>query len=510
MGIVKKDALKTTLISYAGLVLGYLNKAFLFILFLTTIEIGLVNLLSTTGLLFAQLCNLGSIYVTWRFFPFFRNKEKRNYGFLMLNVLIVLIGISLFSTLFFVFKAQIVAYFTEKSPLFVAYAWWVIPVGIGNVFFMLFENYMRGLYKNVLPVFLQDIVLRLITTVCLLLFAAQWISFEHCMIAMMVSNLFPASVLFFYLLAKGEIHLSLRHITVPKRFRKLILTFSLFSYINTLATILVVSMDALMIGSMIGLAATGIYTTMMQVTSAVQIPFRAMTRVSSPIVAKLWKEKDLVGLQAIYKKSSGAGLFIGLFSFLALWLPREELFSFLNPDFKAGLPVLCFLLIGKVVDMYCGLNGIIFATSRKYKFDLLFTLFLCVGIYFMNRWLIPIYGISGVGFSTGFIYVFYNLARSYYIYRSYRLNPFDWGQLRPIVWFGLVLLLYFLVIPMLPFEMDSSKWERIIRLLTIELYVVVVFVVPVLYFKWEPETAGFVRSFFERIFAKRLNRKFRP
>lgn len=103
MGIVKKDALKTTLISYVGLVLGYLNKAFLFILFLTTIEIGLVNLLSTTGLLFAQLCNLGSIYVTWRFFPFFRNKEKRNYGFLMLNVIIVLIGIAIFSLLFFLF-----------------------------------------------------------------------------------------------------------------------------------------------------------------------------------------------------------------------------------------------------------------------------------------------------------------------------------------------------------------------------------------------------------------------
>ena len=72
MGIVKKDALRTTLISYIGLVLGYINKAFLFILFLTTVEIGLVNLLTTTGLLFAQLSNLGSIYVTWRFFPFFQ------------------------------------------------------------------------------------------------------------------------------------------------------------------------------------------------------------------------------------------------------------------------------------------------------------------------------------------------------------------------------------------------------------------------------------------------------
>jgi len=77
MGIVKRDALRTTLISYVGLVLGYLNKAFLFIIFLTTIEIGLVNLLITTSLLFAQLTNLGSVYVTWRFFPFFRNKEKK-------------------------------------------------------------------------------------------------------------------------------------------------------------------------------------------------------------------------------------------------------------------------------------------------------------------------------------------------------------------------------------------------------------------------------------------------
>ena len=97
MGIVKKDALRTTLISYAGLVLGYVNKAFLFIIFLSTIEIGLVNLLTTTGLLFAQLSNLGSIYVTWRFFPFFRNEAKKHYGFLLFNVLIVCFGIFLFT-----------------------------------------------------------------------------------------------------------------------------------------------------------------------------------------------------------------------------------------------------------------------------------------------------------------------------------------------------------------------------------------------------------------------------
>ena len=296
MGIVKKDALRTTLISYIGLALGYVNKAFLFIIFLSTIEIGLVNLLTTTGLLFAQLSNLGSIYVTWRFFPFFRNEAKKHYGFLLFNVLIVCLGIFIFTLLFWVFNKEIGTYFQDKSPLFNQFAWWVIPVGIGNVLFMLFENHMRGMFKNILPVFLQDIGLRVVTTILLVVYALKYISFEVFLTTLMISNLLPAMVLMGYLVYHKELYYSLKHITIPRRFRKIIVSFSLFSYINTLATMVVVTMDAVMIGGMIGLAATGIYTTMVQVTSAVLIPFRAMTRVSSPIVAKLWKVKDMKGL----------------------------------------------------------------------------------------------------------------------------------------------------------------------------------------------------------------------
>ena len=144
MGIVKKDALRTTLISYVGLVLGYFNKAVLFILLLSTVQIGIVNLLITSGLLFAQLSNLGTIYVTWRFFPFFRNAERQHYGFLLLNVLLVLFGVVLFTFLFFLFQTPITDYFMKNSPLIVSYVWWVVPVGIGHVFFLLFENYLRG------------------------------------------------------------------------------------------------------------------------------------------------------------------------------------------------------------------------------------------------------------------------------------------------------------------------------------------------------------------------------
>ncbi|MFM7596325.1 MAG: lipopolysaccharide biosynthesis protein [Flavobacteriales bacterium] len=504
MGLVKKDALRTTLISYAGLVLGYLNKALLFIIFLSTVQIGLVNLLTTTGLLFAQLSNLGSIYVTWRFFPFFRNEAKQHYGFLLFNLLIVLFGVVLCTGLYGIFNQEIGAYFQDKSPLFNQYAWWVVPVGVGNVLFMLFENHMRGMFKNILPVFLQDIGLRMITTLLLVMYALKFISFEMFLTLLMLCNLLPALVLMGYLIYHQELRFSFKHITIPKRFRKIILSFSLFSYINTLATMVVVTMDAVMIGGMIGLAATGIYTTMVQVTSAVLIPFRAMTRVSSPIVAKLWKDKDMKGLQEIYQKSSGAGLFIGLFSFLGVWLPVHELFSFLKPEFNAGIPVLFFLLLGRVVDMYCGLNGIIFATSRKYKYDLLFTVFLCAGIYALNRLLIPRYGIAGVGFATGFIFVFYNIARTMYIYWVYQLNPFHWGHLKPLLVFFGVIGIYYLSVYFFPFYSESTTISKLLRIACIEALVLVGFVLPVLRFNLEPETAGYARNFIHTIKKKYL------
>jgi O-antigen/teichoic acid export membrane protein len=493
MGIVKKDALRTTIISYVGLILGYLNKAVLFILLLSTVQIGIVNLLITSGLFFAQLSNLGTIYVTWRFFPFFRNAEKEHYGFLLLNFLLVLFGVLLFTVLFFLFQTPITEYFVQKSPMFVDYAWWVVPVGIGHVFFLLFENYMRGLYKNVLPVFLQDIVLRVFTTLLLSLYGFKIISFELFIAALMISNILPAAVLLVYLVRVKELTFSLKTISVPRRFRKILLKFSLFSYVNTMASIVVVTMDAVMIGGMIGLSAVGIYTTMVQITSAVLVPFRSMTRVSSPVVARYWKDKDLIGLQEIYQKSSGVGLFIGLSSFLGIFLPVNELFSLIRPEFQQGIPVLFFLLLGRLVDMYCGLNGIIFATSKKYQYDLVFTLMLCFGIFGMNYVLISAgYGIAGVGFATGFMYLFYNAARSFYIFKAYGLNPFlpRHGKLFALA-LGVVLLMVSLH-GLFPFE-PRTTFLTLLRIATVEVLVVLTFVLPIIYFDLEPEVSGFMK-----------------
>ena len=183
MGIVQKDALRTTIVSYIGLILGYLNKVFLFILLLTTEEIGLINLIVSTGVLFAQFANLGTINTTWKFFPFLRNEKNNHYGFLSLNILIVLSGIVFFTLMAILFDDLIASAFTETSSAFVDYYYWIIPTGIGIVMFKLLDSYLRGLFKNVFPVFANEVLFRMVTTILLLLFAFKLLSFEQLIMA---------------------------------------------------------------------------------------------------------------------------------------------------------------------------------------------------------------------------------------------------------------------------------------------------------------------------------------
>ena len=162
MGFIQKDALKTMITSYLGVGLGYLNKAILFILILSTEQIGLMNLLLSVGLLFAQFANLGTIYTTWKFFPFFNNRDKNHHGFIPFMLILVSFGIILFSCLAFLLRVKIEEIYLARSPLFSEYFIWIIPIGIAYVFFMVFEVYLRSLYKNLLAVIAHEIVLRLI------------------------------------------------------------------------------------------------------------------------------------------------------------------------------------------------------------------------------------------------------------------------------------------------------------------------------------------------------------
>lgn len=486
MGFIQKDALRTMIITYLGLLLGYLNKGILFVLILSTEEIGLINLIVSVGLLFAQLSNLGAINAITKFLPFFRDNSEQKQSFLQLNIIFVFAGILLFTSIILLLRGQIVNYYSEKSALFVDYYYWIIPIGIANVFFLVFETYLRSLFKNILSVFLYEFLLRVIVTILLTLLAFDFLNFNQFFVIHALVYFIPSFILFVYLYRINELKFTSATLKISRKFKKIIFSFSLFSYSNSIGVLIVMTMDAMMITYYLGLKETGVYTTIIYLTSALQIPYKSLMRVSTPLIPQYWKEKNLDKIAELYKKVSTISLIVGLFMFLLIWTSRYELFSFLPSEFLVGIWVFLFLMIGRILDMYFGLNGWIFITSKKYKYDLVFTFILLILVFILNVLLIPIYGIIGAAISTGFALIVYNLGRMLFVYFVYDIHPFKWNQLK-------IILLFFAVCIGLE-NIPSIFNNRISDFLMNSIFVTVTFLLPIYLLNLEPEINNYISN----------------
>lgn len=495
MGLVQNDAFKTMVISYLGIGLGYLNKGLLFILLLSTEQIGIINLILAVGVLFAQFANLGTVFTTWKFLPYFKDESKKHHGFFPLMFLFVAIGIILFTLLCILFRTEIQQVYESKSPEFNHYYYWILPIGIGSALFMLLESYLRSFYKNIVSVVSYELILRAFITLLLLLFWVKWIDFEQLLICHSIVYLIPALILLCYLYAINELNFSFRSIQISKKFRKIIIQYAGFNYINTFGAILVQSLDVIMIASLIGLEGTGVYATIVFLASALLVPYRSMARISSPLVADYWKHREMDKMKELYTKFSSVSLLIGLASFMWIWMNIEFLFSFLPADkqaeFQPGIWVFFFLMMGRLLDMFFGLNGAIFSTSKKFKYDIVFTLILIVGVYGLNLLFIPYWGIIGAAISTGISLVFYNVARILFVWKIFKIHPFTTNQFI-VIGIGVVTI----VLGEFVADYISNLWIR--TGVETGLFILC-FILPIFIFNLETESKNFVLKFWKRL-----------
>ncbi len=478
MGLIQRDSFRITLISYSGAAIGYFNKVFLFTNFLTTDQVGLANLLITLSMVYAQIAAMGSHNIVLRFFPFFRQKQGDHQGFLFAVTALSLAGFALITMLFLVFSKPFTLFYQDSSPLLVEYAVYLIPLALATTLYLLFESYLRSLYKNILPSFVHEWGLRILTTLTILAYALGWISFPGFVFLYVLVHCIPPLILIVYTALAG--HLNIKPVRSPllNRLGKLMLVYGLFSLLNNLGLFLLISIDGMMVAGMIDLHATGIYTTMIFIASVMLIPYRSMIKVSGPVVAGYWKEKAMGQLNEVYKKATAGNLVIGALLFTLLWANLDNLFFFMPGEYQQGQVVFLLLGLGKFFDMVSGLNGVILLTSKKYRFDLVFTIGLVVFAIITNIILIPILGINGAAMASMLTLVFFNLARILFIHHHYKLQPFVLKQLWvPLIMAAAMLGSYFMT------RADSVWLDIIIR----SLAMVIVVSIPLYLLKISPE-----------------------
>lgn len=429
MGIVRKQSVQSSVLQYVGAGIGFLNRIFLLTQFLPTAGVGITSFLLTNALMFSQFGALGLPTLILKYFPYFRRKESGHHGFFRWVMGVSIVGFLFVSLNFVIFKPTIAGYFAEKSSQFLDYYYYLIPLGFFAIYMEVFDAYLRSNFKTVVPFFIREVGQRLAVMLSVIVYALGWVDFEGFVILFVALVCSLSLVVVGYMIFLGQFHFRTRPGFRMKMLRGRMVRYAGFSYLSGISNMLIYTIDQWMLGGMEGMAAVGIYTTSFFVTSLILIPWKALAKITTPMVAEHWKDRNMPEIARLYRRTSLLNLLTGSFLFLGLYINADNLFRLLPPEYAAGLFTLVYIGLTRLFVMVTGLNAYILLNSDKYKWDVaLSTLMIGVTIV-TNYYLIPIYGIDGAALATLLTFVSVNIVRTFLVYGFFRLQPFSWRML---------------------------------------------------------------------------------
>ncbi len=182
MGVIQKQSIKGAIFSYMGVAVGFVVTGIMFPRILSTDEIGLLKLLVSFSILFAQLGSLGFQSVINRLFPYFRDKSSGHNGFLTISLGVIVIGFLLAFGALETLKPILIKNNIEDSSLFVEYIQYLVPLLFFTLFFNTLDSYNKAIYDAVLGTLLKEFIQRILILVALLSYFFNLISihfFSH-------------------------------------------------------------------------------------------------------------------------------------------------------------------------------------------------------------------------------------------------------------------------------------------------------------------------------------------
>ena len=179
MGVIAKQSIRGTIVTYLGIAVGVVTTFFVLTRFLTTEEIGLARVLIDAATLFIGLAQLGTNASIIRFYPYFKEKgSNEDHGFFFWALVVPFIGFILFALIYWACRVPLGAWFGDKSPLFVEYYYFVLPLAFFMLYQTICESTCNVLMHIVVPRAVRELVVRVGLLVIYLLYAFRILSMD--------------------------------------------------------------------------------------------------------------------------------------------------------------------------------------------------------------------------------------------------------------------------------------------------------------------------------------------
>ncbi|HZY80892.1 MAG TPA: polysaccharide biosynthesis protein, partial [Cyclobacteriaceae bacterium] len=139
MGLVVRQSIFITIISYVGVLIGYVNILYLFPKFLEPDQVGLLRTIQDAAILFSPFAQFGLAHTILRYYPQLVKEKNQQGGFISLILLLTFGGFVIFVTVFKIFEGSILQYFSENAQEVLQY----VPTILWLTFILLMTGIME-------------------------------------------------------------------------------------------------------------------------------------------------------------------------------------------------------------------------------------------------------------------------------------------------------------------------------------------------------------------------------
>lgn len=489
MGIVVTKGIRTSFLAYAGALIGYVNVILLFPKIFTPEEFGLTRIFTSLMGVTIQFTMLGMTGSIIKFFPYFKNPSNRHNDFFTLTISLLTLGLLVVLSFFLIFKGFIVDRYSKDSSLFSDYYHLLIILIVCESVFQLLTNLARANGAVAVNSFLREVALRLMTTLWIGLYYIEMINFAQFMICFVLQYLIIAVFQYVQLLNMGFNGVGLGFLATLKDMRHTMLEYSALTLITAIGTMMLLNIDTLMIGSILGLGYSAFFSLGYYLTSLITIPNVSMMSVLLPIISESWKKNDLSKLEQIYKKSSINQMILGGLLFLLLITNASDLVRILPPQYANVEVVIILVAIAKYIDMSFGVNGALLFTSPKYKLETVINVIVILLNVICSYFLIHRLGLIGGGIAVIIVGLVLNGLRFFVLFHRFNMNPFT----RSSVYGVLIMLVVLTLVTLVPI---NGSW--ISNIIIRSILIILLYVPPVLALRLSEDINSLTQRFLGR------------
>ena len=307
------------------------------------------------------------------------------------------------------------------------------------------EGYATALQKTILPNFLKETGIRMITTVFIVLYIFSFISFDTFMMLFAMLYVIIAIILAIALALNGDIHFHFKTSRVTRKFRKKMFAMQLFVFGGIVISTVGLTIDGLIIASLRALPILEFTHSRCISLTLSRSPAKHSID-SNGVLVRLWKDKT-TRRSAAFTSVPVSTCSSSLFFFGNLWLNLTDGLQVLHiqDKYAEGIPLVLILGFIRIIDAGTGVNAQVIGASNFWKFEFISGVIMLALRIPLSYIFIKQYGIIGTAFSDLISLSVYNFIRFEFLRRKFGMQPFNKNMLFALLLSGgAFLVAYFL------------------------------------------------------------------